>query len=309
MVAAEASRDDLTFAKTAEGLGFIEMMLGHTREAGDWLNLGDAVLERISARNSIVAAWLLNERGCLDYALGDFSGAETALRSAISLKASILGARHPDVAASETNLAIVLAEMDRCTEALPIAQDAIAILEQSGGGGGLAFANNLQTLADVLIRVGRLDEAEQVLQRALAIERDSGEDTVALAMTLASRAELLLLRRRPDQAVAVANQALAVEQRLDERDPIRLATTSFVLGRALVASGGDAARGRQMVAGACHAFETHRFQLRERQTIAWFNALPERRHPVSSCAELSVGGQQPRHADVQPARQQTEDRR
>ncbi|HVY39659.1 MAG TPA: serine/threonine-protein kinase [Polyangia bacterium] len=285
----EAAHDDLTAAKAADLLAGVSTLTTSYDEAARWLRLAEAVLDRIHARESLVGAWVLNERGNLHFWQGDFASSERDMRAAVALKASLLGADHPDVAGSMINLASTLEELERWDEALAIAQQAVAIDEKSADLRSITYAVDLMTVGEILTHLGRVDEAETDLRQALKVAADAGgADTLVFWFALMDHGELLVSRGRAREAVPVLERAQNVQAKIGDANPVRVAATRAALARALIESGRAASTGFQLLPAACTALEQAGFFRRQRELLAWFNALPRRakRPPATSCADL-----------------------
>ena len=80
-----------------------------------------------------------------------------------------VGAEHPRVATELSNLALLLQDTDRLTEAEPLMRRALAIDEQSFGTEHPKVAINLNNLAQLLRATNHLTEAESLMRRHLEI--------------------------------------------------------------------------------------------------------------------------------------------
>jgi tetratricopeptide (TPR) repeat protein len=258
-------------------------------EARRWLRLAESVLDRINARESLVGAWILNEQASIDFDEGDFASSERHSRAAIALKTKVLGPEHPDVAGSMSNLAGTLEELGRWDEALALSRQALAIDEKSADLRSLTYAVDLMTAGEVTAHLGQFNEAETAFKHTLEVAADAGgSETFMFAVALTDMGDLLTSRGRARDAVAVLERAQALENKVGDRNRIRTAVTRAALARALVESGQEVAAGFQLLPAACDAFEQSRYFRRQRELLAWFNALPRRakRPAATSCADL-----------------------
>ncbi len=291
----EAARDDLTAAKAADLLGAMATVATNYDEARRWLRFAESVLDRINARESVVGAWILNEQANIDFDEGDFASSERHSRAAIALKANLLGPEHPDVAGSMDNLAGTLEELDRWDEALAMARQALAIDEKSADLRSISYAVDMMTAGEVMAHLGQFDEAETAFKQTLdTAAQAGGSETLMFAVALADMGQLLNARGRAAEAVPLLQRAEALENKLGDRNRIRRAVTRAALARALIESRRQVGAGLQMLPAACVDFEQSGFSRRQRELLAWFNALPRRTKltPATSCADLRsrVGG-------------------
>jgi hypothetical protein len=274
LAVAESARDDLTAVVAADGLCFTATSEGQYGEAERWLTFGEAVIERLHAGGSLVASWILNERGNLHYRRGEFSAAEAAYQRSLDLKRKLLGPLHPDVGVTLSNLALALEELDRLTDAWAAVHTALAIQESQGEGPSVMFANNLVIEAETLHKQGRLDDAQRDIDRASRVDEAQPYKVERLtAEILELRGELLIDRHRPAEAMQLLKRAKALQAHVHDQDPIALAEANAAMGRAIAAAHGNARRARDLAFGACQVFERSGYESRKRSLISWFDQL------------------------------------
>ncbi len=271
---AEASHDDMTVARVADALVWSALTTARFDEAKQWLDFGDAVVERAGAQGTLVQGWLRNDRGNLFYSQGRFDEAERDHRAAISIKIGVLGPRHPDVSGSMINLSLDLQELGRWDEAQQMAERAIAIDEQSGNQRSASYAIDLLGLGEILVHARHFDEADATLSKALALEQQLGDADLVRTVTMTDLGHLALLRGRASRAVALLREARGLQARIGERDPIRLALTSSELGRAMVELGRDRGAGVELAADACATLARGGYVRVQREVLDWSQQLP-----------------------------------
>jgi tetratricopeptide (TPR) repeat protein len=287
LFAAESSHDDLTAARAAELLGYADTIFGKYDEARQWLSFAQSVIDRIHAQGTLTQAWILNEWGNFYYAQGDFPAAEKVEREAIELKTSLLGASNPDLAGSLSNLASVLDEEGEWTEALALSTRSLRIFEQYSGGDPVVLANGLNTEGQVLLHMGRLDQAEVDFRRALELGKAGYEEVI----TLNDLAEVDLARHRAPEALDLARQAM----QLADKNELSLffigASPRFTLARAVLAVKKDKRQSRALAFQACEGFEAPGLSRRRAQVLSWFSQIFQRSkgRPATSCADLQRG--------------------
>jgi tetratricopeptide (TPR) repeat protein len=91
------------------------------------------------------------------------------MRRALAIDEQSYGTEHPSVARDLNNLASLLQETNRLSEAEPLFRRALAIDEQSYGGVHPLVAVKLWCLAVLLRDTNRLGEAQRLMQRAKVI--------------------------------------------------------------------------------------------------------------------------------------------
>src|SRR5215831_6698338 len=107
-----------------------------------------------------------------------------------------------------------LSKAGRYADAIPLAQQLLAALENMTGKDHPMAAMGLLTLGDLYRLRGQLDEAEPLLLRALAIhEKVLGTEHRDVAQVLASLANLAIDRARYAAAERFLNRALAIRER------------------------------------------------------------------------------------------------
>lgn len=100
---------------------------------------------------------------------GDYSRAETVCREALTIRESLLGPNHPDVAESLDALATVYYDQARFEKAEKLLERSVAIDEKDLGSRNPDTATKLHHLAVVLNDEGKYAQAELLYRRALAI--------------------------------------------------------------------------------------------------------------------------------------------
>lgn len=284
-----ASHDDLTAARAADALGAANTFTENYKEADHWLTVGEAILDRINARESLIGSWLLNDRGNLYYDRGEFAASEAALRGAVALKRRILGERHPDVSTSLSNLAQTLQQMNRLEDAYGIVQSAIEGFEKYGDHESLTLAVDLTVEGEIELETSRLSEAEISLKRAIAIEESSPESqATALAVTLTDYSKLLLKRGQPAAAIPILLRAQSLLEKSDLSDKTIVGETTLALAEALGESGVDRAGAQRLAAESCKTYSRANFTRKTAQILSWFNRVfrPSGARPATSCEDI-----------------------
>jgi tetratricopeptide (TPR) repeat protein len=138
------------------------------------------------------------------------------LRRALAIDEASYGPDHPNVATDLNNLAPLLRNTNRLSEAEPIYRRALAIFEASYGPDHPAVATNLNNLAELLRTTNRLSEAEPMYRRALAIDEASyGLDHSNVATNLNNLALLLRDTNRLSEAEPMFRRALVILARFE----------------------------------------------------------------------------------------------
>jgi tetratricopeptide (TPR) repeat protein len=196
----------------------------HTAFAGDprhpdaWPVMGSVVRHVVAVTNSAHEAeiceptpWLMNRGGTfLEYARGDFAGAEPLYRRALEVRERVLGPEHPDTLVSVNNLAGLLESTGDYAGAEPLYRRALEARERVLGPEHPSTLVSVNNLAGLLYRTGDYAGAEPLYRRALeASERVLGPehpDTLTSVNNLAA-----LLESKGDCAGAEPLYRRAVE--------------------------------------------------------------------------------------------------
>src|SRR6185503_5387556 len=210
---ADASRHDEIRAEAATLLVYsVGYQQSRFAEAMVWGRTADAVLKRMGG-HELLQAWLLNDLGAVYIFHGHREEALKADLDAVAMKEKALGRDHPDVAMSEDNVAIALAEAGRNQEALGHVDRAVALLENGLGAGHPDVAIALSNRGEILNALGRFAEARQALERARVIEeRELGLDALNLAYPLIGIGVGYLLEGNPASALVVLERALKIRE-------------------------------------------------------------------------------------------------
>jgi tetratricopeptide (TPR) repeat protein len=206
-----ANRRLMTAAKTRADLGELDLaQLRYAAAAEDFQKAANLV----PAAEALVRTGYLNSAGLAALHAADFPLASTALAEALRIRERLLAPEHPDVAVSLNNLALLLHDTNRPSEAEPLFRRALAIDEKSYGPDHPHVANDLNSLAELLRDTNRLSGAEPLFRRALAIyEKSYGPDHPEVAIVLGNLALLLQDTNRLSEAEPLFRRALAIDEK------------------------------------------------------------------------------------------------
>ncbi|MBL9032747.1 MAG: serine/threonine protein kinase [Phycisphaerae bacterium] len=162
----------------------------------------------------------------LHYSLQDLAEAERMLREALAIFREIRGSHNPDIARVLNNLGAVLNAQRRTIEAAEVLQLAIRMREPDGDT--LDLAESLNNYGSTLRTMGRLEESESLVTRALAIRRSLlGEEHALVAQATANLAVMALARGDAARAEPLFRRALVLEENsLGKDHPDRAYTLS-----------------------------------------------------------------------------------
>ncbi len=142
---------------------------------------------------------------------GQYDKALPLAERALALREKVLGAEHPDTAASLNSLALLYDNKGDYAKAEPLYQRALAIREKALGAEHLDTAASLNNLAALYSAKGDYAQAEPLYRRALAVkEKVLGAEHPATAASLNNLAFLYKTKGDYAQAEPLYRRALAI---------------------------------------------------------------------------------------------------
>ncbi len=247
---ADVARDDATRVQALTQLMRISY-LEHDLDGGEVLAAdARAALERLGDAPLLEADFYLHY-GSLALARGDHETAAEYHRRALTIREAQLGADHPEVAISLTNIANALVGEGSYAEAERLARRALAIFEKKFGADHPYTAASYNNIGNSLLEQGRQQawddpdgarffflEAVKHYQKAIAIrEANLGPSHPSIALNLHNLGEA---RRHLGQwalAQAAFERSLAIKRESYEADNPTVITSSTGLGRVLLELG------------------------------------------------------------------------
>lgn len=141
-----------------------------------------AIDEQVYGPEHLEVATDLNNLACLYWNQGKYAETEPLFQHALAIRQQQLGHEDPDTAEALQNLACLYQTQGNDEEAKQMFQAAVMIDEHSTG---TAVAIDLSNQADLSRRLGHYEEAESLLERALAIhEQHVGQEDLNTAHIL-----------------------------------------------------------------------------------------------------------------------------
>jgi tetratricopeptide (TPR) repeat protein len=267
VVTAESCGHDRVVARAAAELVFVNCRTDWGA-AERWATLADAALQRIGG-DARIQSWLLNNVSVLRSIQGRPEDARQAAEKSVTLKSSILGGDHLDVAISLGNLAEALQALDRIDEGLEVTGRALRILQRWLGPDHLRMASPLNNEGEMLFAKGRVDESEHDFQRALRIlTAQLPADHVNASWPMVGLAKVALVRGDTMGAIPLLEKAVAMRERSGA--PPEVAESRFQLARALDQAHRDEARARALAEQAATAYgQSPAFARQKREVDAW----------------------------------------
>lgn len=200
-----AGKKEIDFVETLRYLGASQYEQGKYRAAADTFQKAVA----LRGEDPELLSWL----GEVSHQLAEWKDAEMWIRRALTIEEKRLSSGHPDLADNLNNLASLLLDTDRLTEAEPLMRRALEIQEESFGPSHPDLTTKLACLASLLQSTDRLAEAELLIRRAVEIDEKNLETSRRrLANHLGSLAILLATKGYRSDAESIMRRALTVAE-------------------------------------------------------------------------------------------------
>lgn len=216
-------------AVALNNLGELRRIQGQTSAAAKLFERSAALL---SNSDSVDRAAVLNNLGAIRIEQGRYTEARRVLDTALALKESLLGAKHPQVAVTLNNIANVLQETGDSSGAERVHLRALSIWETDPTSPADA-AVTLTNLGRLHTAQKRWDDAERMHRRALVtLERAGLSETRFAAAVWHNLALLHQRRKRHPEADEAFDRALSIRVAvLGEHHPL---VTQLLHDRGLV---------------------------------------------------------------------------
>jgi tetratricopeptide (TPR) repeat protein len=206
---AAKSSEQKVAARAFAGLGQLRETAGDQAGAAQYYRqalanqeaaLGQATTPREKADLAILLSGVAQVLG----QIVDPTEGTAVLRRSFGINRSLLGARHPETATVEANLAGVLLDANAVDESVRLITEAISILEETMGEDHPRVAISATILAHGLRIKGEYARAEQNFRRAVAIdERAYGPKHSQTLSDVGTLAEFLRERGKMQEATAL----------------------------------------------------------------------------------------------------------
>jgi serine/threonine-protein kinase len=197
-----------------------------------------ALAARRDLRGSIdtLAALSLSDLAAILSAQGKQEEAESLYRAALEIDREH-GSRAM-VGLDLNNLSVNLWRRGKYAEALPLAEEALAVRRELRGEEHTDVASSLLNLASILQATGHYDRAEQLLRQCLAMRRKLlGTAHPHVAIALSNLGLLLSTRGRLEESEQAHREALAIRRAAFGDDHLEVATSLNNLGTVLYGKG------------------------------------------------------------------------
>ncbi|MBL9120120.1 MAG: serine/threonine protein kinase [Phycisphaerae bacterium] len=293
-------------------LGFVQLYSGDAEASLATFASGQSTLESVPEEDARTIEFLGTMVMLLDRSADALAlvGRTNDAIGVLSKAAEVLGddsplATEPGTLAAkrgviEGKLAATLWEAGRAAEALPHSRTAVAAQRtvagtEGGSAGRRGLAVELNTLASILIEVGRLDEARGVIDESLAIRRQAIEIDPAdaqaradIAYSLIRQAGLLTKLGDAPGVCTSMEEAIGLRRWLSERAPKDgAARRGEAVGHAILAEMCEALAGAESTPADRRPALTARAIEENERAAAMFEAMAEEGLLMPSDADLA----------------------
>jgi tetratricopeptide (TPR) repeat protein len=189
------------------GLGELRRKQGRYREALDLLNRAQLTHAKIDGPDDIGVADAAEGIASLHIVRGEATSAFEPARRALEIRRKVFGNDHPVVYQSMVEVAAVLARMQRCAEARPLLDSAVAGFEKAQGTAQWGFQLALATSGECDLADGAPGRAVERVERAIGLARGAKEWPVGRGQYRWVLVRALWALGRRDDAIAAARQA------------------------------------------------------------------------------------------------------
>lgn len=176
----------------------------------------DAALNTFPDKTTLAYASAIDLAGLIDLDLTNSSEALKAFEIALNIRKVTVGEEDPLIAFSLNNIALAYTETGDLEQAYKVHEQAIDIRLRNQSD---RIGNSYSNLASLLLRMGRPDEAEEMLKRCPSL-KDFTDDTFLKTGNPRFSGDMVLLSRirraqnRLDDAIRLGSKALAFRQKL-----------------------------------------------------------------------------------------------
>ncbi len=224
----------LAVADAAYALGRVQNKLGHHRKAEELNRQALAIRLDLLGADSAEVAHSKNQVGVNVLRQGRVDEAEVLFRESLAIRQALPGDHDIEIAQSIDNIAYTLGyRRNQLAESEALYRDALRIKALATDDVGRErMAVGLDNLSQIILKQGRIDEAEQhgreALQRRLEL---FGEDHNAIGVSLINLGKIAQEDERFDDAADLYRRGLAVHRAHIGPTHSRIAHAAYLLGQ------------------------------------------------------------------------------
>ena len=182
-----------------------------------------------------IRSTLLFQIGNVYLSLGLPDQAEPLIRESLELRHQLVGAEHPDVAATLQTLGMIELYRGNFNMTQLHAKQALAILRNAKGNDDPQVAGALSDLAMIKFGMGELDAGESLVREALRIRRqhfgDKSQEVASSLMWLILR---FMFEGKQEEIIPVAMEFAEIHKEVTKSDAFSQVCMAFIRGQTLV---------------------------------------------------------------------------
>ncbi len=228
--------DPLGRARLMHVIGLAYANLGDDARGTGLLEQSLALRENHAGPNSLEVADALNRLGNVHRRFGRLQQAEPMLVRALEIREQA-GQVDYDLADSYNNVGLLQNDLGYYERAEATLRRSITLHQQYDGQDTPSAASPLHNLALSLQRQGRLDEAREAAQQAIALKRAEGRNQASIANTLAVLANIERERGLLDEALQHSQESLTLREGIYGRNNVLIASGLRTHAEVLLARG------------------------------------------------------------------------
>ena len=229
LAATGPNADAESVATAQQQLASNKLVHGQPKEAASLLAHAEAFWATAPDRYREQELEAMFVRGQLTRARGDIDGSIDVFRQAIAERTAFSGPVHRETANLYNSLAISLSGANRLDEALTAYRADLDILTKLGQGDDLGAAVIRGNTGTLMLRMGRVHEAEAILKDSIAQQRERAGDSAAVASSMGLYGACLTVLGRPAEAVETLRTAVDLATRFAGKgSPVAIQDTALL---------------------------------------------------------------------------------
>ena len=233
------ANDPVVQSDLFQTLGSLYQSLGRFATADELLARALERRRSLFGNDSAEVARNLVAVGVLRLEQGQFDEAERAVRAGLDMSRRHLAPTHPQISKALTALGQVLEQRGGYAEAVTVLEEAVR-LQSAEGQPSADLASSLRHLGSVHFYAGKLDQADEIFQRTIAMTRQVNGDRHALvADDLINLGAVQFERGRYEGAEKFYREALPISEAWFGKDHHQTASNLTMLGRTLAKENRD----------------------------------------------------------------------
>jgi len=236
--------DSLPVARDLEALGIFEETRGNFAQARRHYERAVAIRLAKQGLSHPLTSEDLNQLGTIAYFQRDPVGAENYMRKALKSDRLVLGPEHPDVAITTNNLARLMLEQRKFTDARDLLQRAVMVTIKNRSSTNDYLALLYANLGLAHRGLGEVARARTLLEQALQVAEVTRHRNLGPILT--ELADIACAEGRTAAAFAMLDRAVPLTRSDYPDDRWRLAWVENIRGSCLVSSG-ETSKGRPVI--------------------------------------------------------------